>query len=145
MVNSNEKKTILNTNDIIQYYELQELSGQIKLFFRKSDIKSRNSNLNKPYYIVKPLVVKIGEIFDDHPGFSIFLKPKYIYRMNLTDADMWLMIIDDEQKTFKNDKGKDINFYEISLKYITNQKLIDNIYKKALSINNIEEFDDDEI
>ena len=55
------------------------------------------------------------------------------------------MIIDDEVSTFKNDDGKDVEYYNVSFKYITNPKLIDNICKKALATHNIEEFDDDEL
>ena len=101
--------------------------------------------MDKPYYVVRPLVIKVGDCFDDHINFAVFLKPKYHYRLSLINTDMWLMIIDDEQKSFTNDDGNEVNYYDVSFKYITNPKLIDSICKKALAAHNIEEFDDDEL
>ena len=139
------QSNIFNTSDVVQHYHDQDLNGEIKIYFRKSDIKQHNSKLDKPYFIIKPLVVKVNEIFDDDITFSVFLKPKYHYRINLIDSDMWLMIIDDEQKTFKNEEGKDITFYDVCLKYITSKKLINDILEKYLSSKNIEEFTDNEL
>ena len=136
---------IMSTADLVTYYGDKDLHGQIKVYFRRSDVKTHTSKLDKPYYIVKPLVVKVGDEFDDHIKYGLFLKPKHHYRMNLIDADMWLMSIDDQPKTFKNDEGNDVSFFDVSLKYITNSKLIDTICKKALSNSNIEEFNDDEL
>ena len=145
MDSQSKQNNILSISNIVEHYDLQGLTGKIKIFFRKSDIKTHNSKLDKPYYIVKPLVVKVGPIFDDHPNFSFFLKPKYNYRLSLINVDMWVMIIDDEVSTFKNDSGENIDFYNVSLKYITNEKIISSICEKALSIHNVEEFDDEEI
>ena len=91
------------------------------------------------------MIVKVNETFDDHLGFSIFLKPKYHYQLNLINADMWVMIIDDKVKSFKNESGEEIEFYNVILKYITSEKLIDLICKKAFAIHNVEEFDEDEL
>ena len=145
MANENKPKTIYSVSDVVEHYDEAGLTGCIKIYFKKSDVKTRTSNLDKPYYVVRPLIVKVGNIFDDHVTYSIFLKPKYHYRLSLINADMWLMIIDDEQKSFINDDGNDVNYYDVSFKYITNSKLIDTICKKALATHNIEEFDDDEI
>ena len=136
---------ILSTSDIVKHYDEQGLVGSIKIYFKKSDIKTHQSKLDKPYYVIRPLIVKVGDVFDDNPNFSIFLKPKYQYRLCLIDEDMWVMIIDDEVSTFKNESGEEIEYYNIVLKYITNHKLIDTILKKALAVRNIEEFDDDEL
>ena len=140
-----KQNNIFTVTDVVNHYHEQKINGEIKVYFKKSDVRVHNSKLDKPYYIIKPLVVKIGEEFDDHARYSIFLKPKYYYRMNLIGADVWLLIIDDDSKTFQNEEGKDISFYDVTLKYITNVKLIELISKKALAQHNIEEFDDDEL
>ena len=139
----NNQNGILSTSDIVEHYNEQGLEGTIKIYFKKSDIKKHQSKLDKPYYVIRPLIVKVGEEFDEHPNFSIFLKPKYQYRISLIEADFWIMIIDDETSTFKNQSGEDIEYYNVNLKYITNPKLIDTILKKALAVRNIEEFDDE--
>ena len=136
---------IYNTSDLVSYYHDQNLNGQIKIYFRKSDIKQHNSKIDKPFYIVKPLVVKVGDEFDNKVNYSIFIKPKYNYRLNIINNDMWLMIIDDDQKTFENNEGKEISFYDVSLKFVTNQKLINMILEKYLNSKNINEFNDDEL
>ena len=141
----NNQNGILSTSDIVKHYDEQGLVGSIKIYFKKSDIKTHQSKLDRPYYVIRPLVVKVGEEFDEHPNFSIFLKPKYQYRISLIEADFWVMIIDDETSTFKNQSGEDIEYYNVNLKYITNPKLIDTILKKALAVRNIEEFDEDEV
>jgi len=139
------QNNIFTTNDLVEHYHDQGLKGEIKIYFKKSDIKTHNSKLDKPYYIIKPLVVKIGEFFDDAPKYSIFLKPKHYYRMNLIESQFWVLLIDDELRSFIDSEDKAVNFYGVTIKYITNNKLIDQICKKALSIHNIDELDEDEI
>ena len=106
----NNQNGILSTSDVVKHYDEQGLVGSIKIYFKKSDIKTHQSKLDKPYYVIRPLIVKVGDEFDDHPNFSIFLKPKYQYRLSLIKADMWVMIIDDEVSTFKNEAGEDIEW-----------------------------------
>ena len=56
---------IFNVSDLVQFYHDQELYGEIKVFFRKSYIKVHYSKLDNPFFIVKPLVVKVRDIFDN--------------------------------------------------------------------------------
>ena len=134
------QNNIFTTNDLVNHYHDQGLNGQIKIYFQKHDVKTHNSKLDKPYYIIKPLVVKVGEIFDDSPKYGVFLKQKHWNRMKLVCNEFWLLNIDDEKETFTNDQGLEVNFYNTSLKYISIPKLIDIICKKALEIHNIEEY-----
>lgn len=131
--------------DLVNHYHEQGLYGDIKIYFKKNEVKAHNSKLDKPYYLIRPLVVKVGDIFDDAPKYSVFLKPKHFYRINLIDNNYWLMNIRDTRDSFTDPDGNEISFYDITLKYISNSKLIDIICKKALALHNIEEFADDEI
>ena len=58
---------------------------------------------------------------------------------------MWLLIIHREPKTFTNNEGKEIEYYDVGLRYINNPKIVDSIITKALASKNIEQFDEDEI
>ena len=139
------QSNIYAATDLVNHYHEQGLNGEIRIYFKKNEVKAHNSKLDKPYYIIKPLVVKVGDIFDDAPKYSVFLKPKHWYRINLIDNNFWLLIINDKEDSFVNEQGLDVNFYDVTLKYISNSKLIDIICKKALAIRNIEEFNDTEI
>lgn len=135
---------LYSTQDLVNHFHESNLNGFIKLFFKKSEVKPYKSKEGKPFYVVHPLVVKVGDEFPD-TNFSIFLKPKFYHQMNLLDQEFWVILIDDKQKTFKNPEGEDVSFYETKLNFITSSGLIDKILKKYMNISNVVSYDFDDL
>ena len=127
--------TSYSVNGLVKHYNEQNNNGTIKLYFRKADIRKHSIPDNKPFYTVRPLVAKYGDIFDEHIDYNIYIKNKLVNAINNTNKEMWVMISDNNISYFKNDEGKDIEFHDVKLKYIVNQNLIDMIMKHY--INNI--------
>ena len=141
----NVNSDLFSINDLVNHYRELEHKGQIKFYFKKSDIKSHKGKDEKMFYTVKPLVVKVNDWFDEQIHYSIFIKPKYHYQINVVNADFWVMLINDEPTKFVNNDGIDIEFYESKINYIIGPSLIDRILKKWMNIKGIEEYNDIEL
>ena len=74
------QSNIFTSSDHIKHY--QGLDREIKIYFKKSDIKTHNSKLDKPYYISKHFVVMIRDIFDNFLNLSIIIE-SIILNLNL--------------------------------------------------------------
>ena len=91
----------LSINAVVARYQELGHNGAIKLFFRKNELKKHTSENSKAFFTVRPILVKVGNWFDDHINFTFVIKNKYAYLMENKDCDIWCLEIDSEAKIYK--------------------------------------------
>ena len=133
----------LSINGVIKHYQELKHNGDIKLIFRKSSIFTHKSTDGKPFYTVRPIVVKIGNWIDDRISFSFTLKNKFKYVVDSKQIDLWCLTIAQESKSFKLEDGSQCEYHETSLQYINNSKLQEQIESMYLASSNVSEMKGD--
>lgn len=133
----------LSTNGVVKHYKELKQNGDIKLIFRKPSIFSHKSFEGKPFYTVRPIVVKIGNWLDEHISFAFTLKNKYKHIVDSKQIDLWCLTIKQEPKPFTLEDGTESEFHETSLQFINNPKLQALIEDLYLASSNVSEMTDD--
>ena len=122
-----------------RYHELGH-NSDIKLFFRKSEVKKHNSDKPPSFFTVRPILVKVGNWFDDYINFSFVIKNKYKHVIDSKQIDLWCLTINKEIKTFTlEDDNTECEFHETSLQFISNPKLVSSIEKLYMASSNVSE------
>ena len=135
----------LSINAVVAHYIELGHNDNIKLFFRKNEMKKHKSEDGKAFYTVRPIVVKVGNWFDDHGNFSFVIKNKYAYLMENKECDIWCLEIDNQTKTFKPSDDVEYEYHNTTLKFIASPKLKAKVESLYQSSNGVSEADDDYI
>ena len=135
----------LSINGIVAHYKEQGHNDTIKLFYRKSEVRSHKSEDGRAFHTVRPCVVIVGSWIDDHINFTMTLKNKYVYIMESKDCDLWCMEIDKQTKTFKPSDDVEYEYHNVSLRFIASPKLKARVESLYQSSNGICEANDDYI
>ena len=135
----------LSINAVVAHYNELGHNDCIKLFFRKSELRKHKSENTKPFYTVRPILVKIGNWFDDNINFTFVVKNKYAYLTESKDCDIWCLEIDNETKSFKPSDDVEFEFHSTNLKYIASPKLRDRVLSLYMSCSGASEATEDYI
>ena len=130
----------LSINAVVKRYKELGHSDNVKLIFRKDSIYSHKSIDGKSFFTVRPIIVKVGNWFDDYINFSFVIKNKYKHVIDSKQIDLWCLTINKEIKTFTlEDDNTECEFHETSLQFITNPKLVSSIEKLYMTSSNVSE------
>ena len=135
----------LSINSVVAHYKEQGHDSPIKLFFKKSEVRKHKSENSKAFYTVRPILVKIGNWFDDHINFTFVIKNKYAYLMESKDCDLWCLEIDNQAKTFKPSDDVEYEWHNTRLIYIASAKLKAKVESLYQSSNGVSEAAEDYI
>ena len=135
----------LSTNGIVAHYQELGHNDTIKLFYRKSEVRSHKSEDGRAFHTVRPCVVSVGGWIDDHINFSFTIKNKYAYIIDSKDCDLWCMEIDSKTKTYKPSDDVEYEYHDTSLKFIASPKLKERVESLYLSSTRTSEAIDDYI
>ena len=135
----------LTINGVVAHYKELGHKANIKLFFRKSEVRKHKSEDGKAFYTVRPCVVNVGNWFDDNINFTFTIKNKYTYIMEPNNCDLWCLEIDSQAKTFKPSDDVEYEYHDTTLKYIASPKLKARVESLYQSSNGVSEANDDYI
>ena len=135
----------LTINAVVAHYKELGHDSSIKLFFKKSEVRKHKSDNSKPFYTVRPIIVKVGNWFDDHINFSFVIKNKYAYLMENKDCDIWCIEIDNKTKSYKPSDDTEYEFHNTQLKFIASPVLRDRVLNLYMSSSGATEADEDYI
>ena len=124
----------LSINAVVARYQELGHNGAIKLFFRKNELKKHTSENSKAFFTVRPILVKVGNWFDDHINFTFVIKNKYAYLMENKDCDIWCLEIDSEAKIYKPSDEIEYEYHNTNLKFIASPKLkakVESLYQSS--------------
>ena len=135
----------LSINAVVARYHQLGHNDNIKLFFRSSEVKKHKSENSKPFYTVRPILVKVGNWFDDNINFSFVLKNKYAHIMESKDCDLWSLEIDNKAKSYKPSDDTEYEYHSTELKFIASPKLKERVLSLYQSSNGVSEAAEDYI
>jgi len=131
----------LSINGVVSHYQELGHSSPIKLIFKKSSVMKHKSDYAPSFYTVRPILVKVGNWFDDRISFTFVLKNKFAHLMESKDCDLWSLEIDNVTKTFKpsDDDDTEYEYHETCLKFIDSPKLREKILRLSMSTAGVSE------
>ena len=135
----------LSINAVVSRYSELGHNSDIKLFFRKSEVRKHNSDKPPSFYTVRPILVKVGNWFDDKINFTFVIKNKYAYLMESKDCDLWCLEIDSQAKSYKPSDDVEYEYHNTTLKFIASPKLKERVLNLYQSSNGVSEADEDYI
>ena len=135
----------LSVNAVIAHYKELEHDSPIKLFLKKSEVRKHKSDTSPTFYTVRPIVVKVGNWFDDHVNYTFVIKNKYVYVMESKDCDIWCLEIDNKVKSFKPSDDIEYEFHDTQLKFIASPKLKERVLNLYMLYSRTSEAADDYI
>ena len=135
----------LTINAVVAHYKELVHNSPIKLFFKKSEVRKHKSEEGKSFSTIRPIIVKVGNWFDDHINFSFVIKNKYIYLMENKDCDIWCLEIDNKPKTFKPSDDVEYEFHGTQLKFIASPIMKEQVMNLYMTSSGATEADDDYI
>ena len=135
----------LSINAVVARYKEQGHDSPIKLFFKKSEVRKHKSENSKPFFTVRPILVKIGNWFDDHINFTFVIKNKYAYLMESKDCDIWCLEIDNKAKSYKPSDDVEYEWHNTQLKFIASPKLKERVLNLYMSSSGTSEAAEDYI
>jgi len=135
----------LSINAVVARYKEQGHDSPIKLFFKKSEVMKHKSETSKAFYTVRPIIVKIGNWFDDRINFTFVIKNKYAYLMESKDCDIWCLEIDNKSKVFKPSDDIEYEYHDTKLIFIASPKLRDRVMNLYMSSSGASEAAEDYI
>ena len=135
----------LSINAVVKRYKEMGHNSCIKLFFRKTELRKHKSENSKPFFTVRPILVKVGNWFDDNINFTFIVKNKYAYLTESKECDLWCIEIDSEAKSFKPSDDTEYEFHSTNLKFIASPKLRDRVLSLYMSSSGASEAAEDYI
>ena len=132
----------LSINGVAERYK--EHDNLIKLFFKKSEVRKHKSETST-FYTVRPILVKVGNWFDDRINFTFVIKNKFIYVMDSKDCDIWCLEIDNKPQVYKPSDDIEYEYHDTQLKFIASPKLKDRVLSLYMSNSGTSEADDNYI
>ena len=133
----------LSINAVVAHYKELGHDNCIKLFFRKSEVKKHSSDKPPSFFTVRPILVKVGNWFDDHINFTFVIKNKYVYLMESKDCDLWCLEIDNQTKTYKPSDDTEYEYHDTRLVFIASPKLRDRVLNLYMSSSGASEAAED--
>ena len=135
----------LSINGVVAHYKDLGHYSPIKLFFKKSEVRKHKSETSPCFHTVRPILVKVGNWFDDHLNFTFVIKNKFVYLMENKDCDLWCLEIDSQAKTFKPSDDVEYEYHDTTLKFIASPILKAKVESLYQSSNGVSEAADDYI
>ena len=135
----------LTINAVVAHYKELGHNSPIKLFFKKSEVRKHKSEDSKAFFTVRPIVVKVGNWFDDRINFSFVIKNKYTYLLENKDCDIWCLEIDNKAKSYKPSDDVDYEYHDTRLKFIASPILRDRVMNLYMTASGATEADEDYI
>ena len=134
----------LSINAVVEHYkESGGFDNPVKLFFKKDDVRKHKSDTHGFFYTVRPIVVKIGDWFDEHIDFLFVIKNKYIYIMNVKDCDIWCLEVDNKVKVYKPSDDIEFEYHDTKLKFIASPIMKDRVLKLYMTATGTSEAEED--
>lgn len=141
-MNSTKSLTI---NAVVARYQELGHDSPIKLFFKKSEVRKHKSENSKPFYTVRPILVKVGNWFDDRINFTFVIKNKYNYLMENKDCDLWSLEIDNKTKSYKPSDDTEYEYHDTRLIFISSPELRERVMNLYMSSSGASEAAEDYI
>ena len=135
----------LSINAVVKHYQELGHDSPIKLFFRKCEVRKHKSESSQNFYTVRPILVKIGNWFDDRINFTFVVKNKYAYLMESKDCDIWCLEIDNKAKNFKPSDDVNYEYHDTRLKFITSPTLKERVLNLYMNSSGASEAAEDYI
>lgn len=108
-------------------------------------MRKHKSENQQTFFTVRPILVKVGDWFDDHINFTFVVKNKYAYVMESKDCDIWCLEIDNKSKSFKPSDNVEYEFHETKLVYIASPILRERVLNLYMATEGTSEATDDYI
>ena len=134
----------LSINAVVAHYKELGHDSHIKLFFKKSEVRKHKSE-SQFFHTVRPILVKVGNWFDDRINFTFVIKNKYVYVMESKDCDIWCIEIDNKPQVYKPSDDIEYEFHDTQLKFIASQKLKERVMSLYMSNTGTSEADENYI
>ena len=135
----------LSINAVVKHYQDLGHDSPIKLFFRKCEVRKHNSDKPPSFYTVRPILVKVGNWFDDRINFTFVIKNKYAYLMESKDCDIWCLEIDNQAKSYKPSDDVNYEYHNTTLKFITSPTLKERVLNLYMNSSGASEAAEDYI
>ena len=133
----------LTINAVVAHYKELGHDSPIKLFFKKSEVRKHKSDNSQSFFTVRPILVKVGNWFDDHINFTFVIKNKYAYLMESKDCDIWCLEVDNRKKSFKPSDDTEYEYHDTRLIFIASQKLKERVLNLYMSSSGASEAAED--
>ena len=116
----------LNQNNIIAFYDTTyvQTTGPVSIFIRKDHVREHVSSSDQLFYSVRPLCVKRGDFIDRNIDYYFNIKNYLVDMINKSDADYFVLTVDDTSKEFTDPDGFKHQYYTSKLQMIHNETLI---------------------
>ena len=135
----------LSINAVVAHYHELGHNGDIKLFYRKSEVRKHNSDKPPSFFTVRPILVKVGNCCDDKINFTFVIKNKYAYLMESKDCDLWCLEIDSQAKSYKPSDDVEYEYHTTSLKFIASPSVREKVESLYCFSNGVSEAAEDYI
>ena len=135
----------LSINAVVAHYKELGHDAPIKLFFKKSEVRKHKSESSPAFHTVRPILVKVGNWFDDHLSFTFVLRNKYAYLLQSKDCELWCLEVDNESKFYQPSDDIEYEFHESKLIFIASKKLEEKVLNISMTLSGVSEANDDYI
>ena len=135
----------LTINAVVARYKELGHDSPIKLFFKKSEVRKHNSDKPPSFYTVRPILVKVGNWFDDRINFTFVIKNKFVYLMENKDCDLWSLEIDNKTKSYKPSDDIEYEYHDTRLIFIASPELKERVMNLYMSSSGASEAAEDYI
>ena len=135
----------LSINAVVAHYKELGHDSPIKLFFKKSEVRKHKSETSPSFHTVRPILVKVGNWFDDHISFTFVIKNKYVYLLQSKDCELWCLEVDNEAKSYKPSDDVEYEYHDSNLKFIASLKLEERVMTLSMTLSGVSEATDDYI
>ena len=135
----------LSINAVVTHYKELGHDSPIKLFFKKSDVRKHKSDNSPCFHTVRPIVVKVGDWFDDRINFTFVVKNNYAHILQSKDCELWCIEIDNKSKIYHPSDDVDYEYHDTLLKFIASSKLEERVMNLYMSSSGVSEATEDYI
>ena len=135
----------LSINGVVAHYKDLGHYSPIKLFFKKSEVRKHKSETSPCFHTVRPILVKVGNWFDDHINFTFIIKNKYAYLLQSKDCELWCLEVDNETKVYKPSDDVEYEYHDSNLKFIASPKLEERVMTLSMTLAGVSEANEEDI
>ena len=135
----------LSINAVVAHYKELGHDSPIKLFFKKSDVRKHKPEDSPCFHTVRPILVKVGDWYDDHINFTFVIKNKFAYLLESKDCELWGLEVDNESKFYHPSDDVNYEFHDTKLKFIASPKLVERVKDLSMTLSGVSEANEDDI
>ena len=129
----------LSINGVVAHYKELGHDSPIKLFFKRSEVRKHKSESSPAFHTVRPILVKVGDWFDDHLNFTFVIKNKYAYLLQSKDCELWCLEVDNKAKVFQPSDDIEYEYHDSNLKFIASPKLEERVKNLSMTLSGVSE------